>query len=164
YAAHAMSPAYVRALFDQYAPRFDEALKGLAYGGPARLREADAKARPDITFDHMLDLGCGTGLAGAAFRPPVGHLTRLDPSLAMAPLMCAVRSRRQVWSCSNFRQFPPAPKPAKACRASWHWPFAPIGKACVYRALRHFRPCVAGAVRRLVRDARLDAPCPPACA
>jgi predicted TPR repeat methyltransferase len=82
-AAHAMSPAYVRALFDQYAPRFDEALKGLAYGGPARLREAVATARPDITFDHMLDLGCGTGLAGVAFRPRVRRLTGIDLSPAM---------------------------------------------------------------------------------
>jgi predicted TPR repeat methyltransferase len=82
-AAHAMSPAYVRALFDRYAPRFDEALKGLAYGGPARLREAVETARPNVTFDHMLDLGCGTGLAGAAFRPLVRHLTGIDLSPAM---------------------------------------------------------------------------------
>jgi predicted TPR repeat methyltransferase len=45
--AHAMSGAYVRTLFDQYAARFDEALRGLAYGAPARLREAVAKARPN---------------------------------------------------------------------------------------------------------------------
>jgi predicted TPR repeat methyltransferase len=82
-AAHAMSRGYVRALFDQYAPRFDEALKGLAYRGPARLREAIENARPHLTFDHALDLGCGTGLAGEAFRPLARRLTGIDLSPAM---------------------------------------------------------------------------------
>jgi predicted TPR repeat methyltransferase len=82
-AADAMSPTYVRTLFDQYAPRFDEALKGLAYGAPARLREAVERSRPNVIFDHMLDLGCGTGLAGAAFRPLVRQLAGIDLSPAM---------------------------------------------------------------------------------
>jgi predicted TPR repeat methyltransferase len=34
-------------------------------------------------FDHMLDLGCGTGLAGAAFRPLVRRLAGVDLSPAM---------------------------------------------------------------------------------
>jgi predicted TPR repeat methyltransferase len=92
-AAHAMSRAYVRALFDQYAPRFDEALKGLAYGGPARLREAVEKTRPSVTFDHMLDLGCGTGLAGAAFRPLVRRLTGID----LSPAMVAQARAKQIY-------------------------------------------------------------------
>lgn len=79
----AMSPTYVRALFDQYAPRFEEALQGLAYQGPARLREAVANACPDVIFNHMLDLGCGTGMAGAALRPQVRRLTGVDLSSAM---------------------------------------------------------------------------------
>ena len=82
-AASAMSRAYVRTLFDQYAPRFDEALQSLAYGGPALLREAIEKVCPHAMFDHMLDLGCGTGLAGAAFRPRVRRLTGIDLSPAM---------------------------------------------------------------------------------
>jgi len=92
-AAHAMSRAYVRTLFDQYAPRFDEALKGLAYGGPARLHEAIANARPNVMFDHMLDLGCGTGLAGAALRPLVRRLTGVD----LSPAMAAQARAKQVY-------------------------------------------------------------------
>src|SRR4029077_4887302 len=63
----AMSEAYVRRLFDQYAARFDTALtERLAYRGPAVLREAVEQAvhaaqRP-LRFSAMLDLGCGTGL------------------------------------------------------------------------------------------------------
>jgi predicted TPR repeat methyltransferase len=92
-AAHAMSGAYVRALFDQYAPRFDEALRGLAYGAPARLREAVAKARPNSTFARMLDLGCGTGLAGAAFRPVVRDLAGVD----LSPAMVAQARAKQIY-------------------------------------------------------------------
>jgi len=92
-AAHAMSRAYVRTLFDQYAPRFDEALKSLAYGGPARLRETVEKARPGVTFARMLDLGCGTGLAGRAFRPLVRHLAGID----LSPAMVAQARAKQVY-------------------------------------------------------------------
>ncbi len=83
-----MPAAYVRTLFDQYAARFDTALtEGLAYRGPQILLDAVAAAcaaepRP-MAFAAMLDLGCGTGLAGAAFRPHVRHLAGVDLSAAM---------------------------------------------------------------------------------
>jgi predicted TPR repeat methyltransferase len=81
----AMSPSYVRTLFDQYAPRFDGALvEGLAYRGPQRLLDAVERAlSPHPQVGAMLDLGCGTGLAGAAFRPLVRHLTGVDLSPGM---------------------------------------------------------------------------------
>jgi predicted TPR repeat methyltransferase len=85
--AGAMSPSYVRAVFDQYAPRFDNALvEGLAYCGPERLLEAVGRARalcPADRFGAVLDLGCGTGLAGAAFRPQARQLTGVDLSPGM---------------------------------------------------------------------------------
>jgi len=84
----AMSPAYVRTLFDQYAGNFDAALARLRYDAPARLREAVEKVRPDTTFAHMLDLGCGTGLAGTAFRPLVQRLTGVDLSPGMIAQAC----------------------------------------------------------------------------
>jgi len=72
---------YVRTLFDQYAPRFDRALADLSYSAPEKLREAVTKHR--LRFGTMLDLGCGTGLAGAAFRPHVDWLIGLDLSPKM---------------------------------------------------------------------------------
>jgi len=83
-----MPAAYVRTLFDQYAPRFDAALtEGLAYRGPKILLDAVAAAcaaeRRAAEFADMLDLGCGTGLAGAAFRPRVRRLTGVDLSAGM---------------------------------------------------------------------------------
>jgi len=86
--APAMTDTYVRRLFDQYAARYDAALtEHLHYRGPAVLREAVEAAmhtagRP-LHFGAMLDLGCGTGLGGAAFRPFVDSLVGVDLSPAM---------------------------------------------------------------------------------
>jgi predicted TPR repeat methyltransferase len=83
--AAAMSPDYVRALFDQYAPRFDDALANLAYSAPSLLRESVEAVCAGVMprFGAMLDLGCGTGLAGARFRPHVDWLVGVDLSPRM---------------------------------------------------------------------------------
>ncbi len=87
-ATPAMTETYVRRLFDQYAARYDTALTGhLNYRGPAILLDAvesamRAAGRP-MRFASMLDLGCGTGLAGAGFRPFVDWLVGVDLSPAM---------------------------------------------------------------------------------
>jgi predicted TPR repeat methyltransferase len=83
-----MSEAYVRRLFDQYAGRYDTALtEHLRYRGPAILLEAVAQVMRDagraMHFAAMLDLGCGTGLAGTAFRPFTDRLVGVDLSPAM---------------------------------------------------------------------------------
>src|SRR5882757_5693720 len=68
--AAAMSEGYVRTLFDGYAQSFDNALRvGLGYRAPELMLRAVQAARPGVTFATALDLGCGTGLGGAAFRP-----------------------------------------------------------------------------------------------
>ncbi|TMJ03454.1 MAG: methyltransferase domain-containing protein [Alphaproteobacteria bacterium] len=72
---------YVRTLFDQYAPRFDRALADLSYSAPVLLR--DAVTAHGRRFGTMLDLGCGTGLAGFAFRPHVDWLIGVDLSPKM---------------------------------------------------------------------------------
>jgi predicted TPR repeat methyltransferase len=83
--ASAMPSAYVETLFDQYADRFDHALvDGLAYRGPALLRAAIERASPPSRrFAHMLDLGCGTGLAGEAFRDMTARMSGVDLSAGM---------------------------------------------------------------------------------
>jgi predicted TPR repeat methyltransferase len=84
----AAAPAYIARLFDQYAPRFDAHLiNGLSYRAPALLRDAIAEvcahANRPMHFGRALDLGCGTGLAGAAFRDCVEHLEGVDLSSGM---------------------------------------------------------------------------------
>jgi len=86
--AAAMSPDYVRALFDQYAPDFDQALvERLNYRAPDLLRSAvetvcASQNRP-LRFARTLDLGCGTGLAGAAFRDCCETISGVDLSAKM---------------------------------------------------------------------------------
>jgi predicted TPR repeat methyltransferase len=87
-ATPAMTETYVRRLFDQYAGRYDTALtEHLRYRGPAILRDAVEAAmreagRP-MRFAAMLDLGCGTGLGGSAFRSFAERLVGVDLSPAM---------------------------------------------------------------------------------
>jgi predicted TPR repeat methyltransferase len=84
----AMPQAYVRALFDQYAPKFEAALvDGLGYRGPALLFKAVLAARHAVRkpafFKRAIDLGCGTGLAASAFAREVDHFTGVDLSPRM---------------------------------------------------------------------------------
>jgi predicted TPR repeat methyltransferase len=82
--AVAMPEIYVRTLFDGYASGFDAALThGLSYRAPELLLRAAQAATPAMTFGAALDLGCGTGLGGAAFRPFCATLTGVDLSPAM---------------------------------------------------------------------------------
>ena len=84
----AMPQAYVRALFDQYAPKFEAALvDDLGYRGPALLFKAVLAARHAVRkpafFKRAIDIGCGTGLAAAAFARNVDHFIGLDLSPRM---------------------------------------------------------------------------------
>src|SRR5262249_17821560 len=86
--------AYVRRLFDDYAPRFDAALVDrLQYRAPAKLRAAIGAAAPDRRFAQALDLGCGTGLAGAAIRDMTDRLIGVD----LSPAMVAAAGRKAVY-------------------------------------------------------------------
>jgi predicted TPR repeat methyltransferase len=96
--APAMTRTYIRRLFDQYAERYDGALlEHLAYRAPALLRGAveqvmNAAGWP-VHFAAMLDLGCGTGLAGATFRPLVDQLVGVD----LSPAMIAQASAKGIY-------------------------------------------------------------------
>ena len=95
-AAPARLPAaYIRTLFDEVAPGFDESLIGrLHYRGPQLLEQA---VRPHLPSpDRMLavlDLGCGTGLAGQFFRTVA---TRLD-GIDLSPGMIGEAARRGLY-------------------------------------------------------------------
>jgi predicted TPR repeat methyltransferase len=84
-AAPAMTSVYVRRLFDQHADTFDEALlTRLEYRGPTVLLDAVRSVTSGpLRIGSMLDLGCGTGLSGRAFRPHVDWLVGVDVSPGM---------------------------------------------------------------------------------
>jgi predicted TPR repeat methyltransferase len=84
--ARARSDArYVRHLFDQFSSDYDARMLGqLSYGAPQILRGlADMLGLARRRELAVLDLGCGTGLAGAAFRDLARRLDGIDLSPAM---------------------------------------------------------------------------------
>ncbi|GJE17296.1 class I SAM-dependent DNA methyltransferase [Methylobacterium marchantiae] len=89
-----ISPAYIRALFDGYAPRFERHLvDDLHYRGPDLLVKAlDAVAAAPGSFGDVIDLGCGTGLMGEALAGRARTLTGIDLSPGM--LAEAARGKR----------------------------------------------------------------------
>lgn len=75
-------PAYVEAHFDAFAHGFDDKLVHvLDYRVPERL--AASVRRHRTSFNHVLDLGCGTGLAGEHLGPLAGKLGGVDLSARM---------------------------------------------------------------------------------
>src|SRR6185312_6133226 len=94
-AVRAMSPAYVRNLFDKYAGRFDhELVETLGYNAPALLRGAlDRIAGDGRRYARALDLGCGTGLMGEAIRGRVSELIGVD----LSPNMIEAAKRKNIY-------------------------------------------------------------------
>ena len=93
-AAHDSGPAgegtavsYVEALFDQYAPQFEQALVDkLGYRVPDLLKDLvdqEMAALGIERFTRAVDLGCGTGLMGLRLRDSVDYLEGVDISAAM---------------------------------------------------------------------------------
>ena len=75
--------AYIRRLFDHYAPHFDSSLTQLQYQAPALIAQRLAQeVAPDGSLT-ILDAGCGTGLCGALLRPFAARLVGVDLSAGM---------------------------------------------------------------------------------
>lgn len=83
---------YVRHLFDQFAADYDERMRGrLGYAAPGILRDlASLLIEPSARFD-VLDLGCGTGLGGLAFKPIARRLVGVDLSPRMIAKAAALK-------------------------------------------------------------------------
>ena len=85
---------YVVALFDDSAERFDELLTGhLGYRVPEQVAATLARLDPTRRFARAIDLGCGTGLSGAAVRDRCDALVGVD----LAPRMLERARDRGVY-------------------------------------------------------------------
>ena len=93
----AYSSAYVKRVFDGYAKNFDAHLTGrLKYSGPETLRLlglASGILSEEQTAACAVDLGCGTGLTGAAIRPYCADLTGID----ISPEMLRVADEKKIY-------------------------------------------------------------------
>jgi predicted TPR repeat methyltransferase len=92
------SPAdYITNLFDAYADHYElHLLQGLDYQVPTLLfaalsQEINQAGRPSL---DILDLGCGTGLAGVPFASLAKTLTGVD----LAEKMLAVAAEKNIYS------------------------------------------------------------------
>lgn len=86
---------YVTELFDSYAPGFEAHLVDvLGYQVPAQLAElvARAGALPERSW-RVIDIGCGSGLGGVAFRGVARQLIGSD----LSPRMIEIARRRGVY-------------------------------------------------------------------
>lgn len=90
----AKAPAsYVRALFDDYAERFDQHLMvDLAYAAPNRVRNIVGQCL-DRVVPIAVDLGCGTGICGPLFRSITEHLIGVD----LSPAMLEIARKRKIY-------------------------------------------------------------------
>jgi predicted TPR repeat methyltransferase len=70
--------SYARHLFNDYAPKFDDALAGLGYQAPALIAKTLAPYVAGKTDLHILDLGCGTGLMAPLLRAHAARLVGVD--------------------------------------------------------------------------------------
>lgn len=89
-AEEAPEKAYVRDLFDQYSDSFEQSLvEKLEYRVPELLAKlvsrilSKEKEGDKKIYQHGLDLGCGTGLAGEFFKSSCAQLTGVDLSEKM---------------------------------------------------------------------------------
>ncbi len=86
--------AYVKEVFDHFED-YDQSMQtNLCYTTPGQLRNLLEKSLPEKEkFENGLDLGCGTGLSGEAFRDDVKTLTGID----LSPVMLAKASEKGIY-------------------------------------------------------------------
>ncbi len=96
---------YVAETFDRYAGHFDNHIQDvLGYSAPTDLAGMLHNIAPKRRFRHCLDLGCGTGLSGTAFRPLADKLTGVDLSARMLDFA----ERKEIYhrlECMEILQF-----------------------------------------------------------
>ncbi len=95
----AITNGYVRALFDDYAPKFDRHLtKSLAYRGPEliadALRRACSRRMREYRFGLTLDLGCGTGLMAQELA---GHCASIE-GVDLSPRMLEKAAKTKLYA------------------------------------------------------------------
>lgn len=95
---------YISDYFDWYAEHFEEHLTDkLNYTGPGHVADALRAACPD-GVGHCIDLGCGTGLAGAAVLDMVERLTGVD----LSPEMLSKAKARGIYETLEEADLAPA--------------------------------------------------------
>lgn len=86
---------YVRHLFDSFSADYDRhMLRNLQYRAPTALRSMLNWIAPEAAGWRLLDLGCGTGLAGEAFRDVAAEIVGID----LSPKMIEAATARKIYT------------------------------------------------------------------
>jgi len=131
-AAEAQGGAYVEALFDGYAARFEQSLVDrLGYRAPHDLMGMIGGVRAE-RGGTAYDLGCGTGLMGLELRPTVRRLVGVD----ISGEMIAEAGRKDIYDKlvkADLLAFLDAAEPAEVITATdvlnYTGPLPPVLKA-----------------------------------
>ncbi len=83
-----------RAFYDDWARSYDEEIRDNGYATPRRCAEALASVARDKTLP-LLDLGCGTGLSGEAFRE--AGFTIIDGTDFSNEMLARAAARKDVY-------------------------------------------------------------------
>jgi predicted TPR repeat methyltransferase len=86
---------YVKEVFDHFAD-YDQSMEGnLNYATPKYLRNVlQESLEAEKNFKNGLDIGCGTGLSGDAFKDIVETFTGVD----LSPVMLAKANKKSIYS------------------------------------------------------------------
>jgi predicted TPR repeat methyltransferase len=86
---------YIRKVFDHYSRKFERHVaEKLHYEIPSLLRRFfDGIVKNDLYFKNVIDLGCGTGLAGIEFRAMTDRLSGID----ISPKMVEEAKKKNVY-------------------------------------------------------------------
>ena len=132
----------VRTLFDDYSSYYDSAmLDSLGYRAPAHLRSLATRVMPNAAPPmRVLDLGCGTGLSGEAFKDLAtgGRLDGID----LSPGMIEEARRRNIYSDLIVDDFETA-----LATPGLSYDLIIAADALIYHG--DLKPVLSGAARRL---------------
>ena len=84
---------YIKILFDSYAGFDQHLVERLQYKTPTLLRQT-LEELGEKNFKNAIDLGCGTGLSGVAFRAFADRLTGID----LSPKMIEEAKKKNTYS------------------------------------------------------------------
>ncbi|MEE9355188.1 MAG: tetratricopeptide repeat protein [Methylococcaceae bacterium] len=87
---------YIRQLFDEFSDTFDKDIHNIEYDAPAQLAKLAKRhlKSSDTGALDTIDLGCGTGLCGVAFKDIASNLKGID----ISPKMIDAARKRGLYS------------------------------------------------------------------
>jgi len=83
----------IRQIYQHFSASFESVLKDLNYCGPERIQQIIESVFGDRQSLAVLDLGCGTGLAGVRLKPRAARLVGVD----LSPQMIELARKREIY-------------------------------------------------------------------